>query len=279
MVAKIIDFGRNRMECPSQEDHIDISGGGNNRHYHDSLTCSKGMDAYGYPCDQANRQIDVKLFLLGVLDLWSEVNQALTKEEKQPFYDMCDRVIDFDRINRIVRDFYYGQYRGGAHINPVRLEYEWKSVGKVSAENYHKCREVQKLLKVVGSYDEEGNLQKGVFIYRLDEEEDEMGSVATDVLNDPFFDEYKLEALVPDHSIPEEEIYSIKSEHIVVSFIAHPEEAMMLGSHSSSDGGGDTMRCCMCNAPSAKYIAGDDLFCGGACYDFKHLFDSKTVYR
>jgi hypothetical protein len=266
MLLNIIDFGRNRMAVPTTKKHVDEDG--EHIHHHEGLTYAKGMDEYGYPPDRANRHIDVKLFLLTLL-------VGLKGDEFTPFYDLCDRVIDFTKINHLVKNTYKGQFLGGSHINYDKLEHQWKQVGgKVTAKNYSQCDEVHRFLRVTGDYDKDGNLQKGVFIYRMDEE-GVIAATPTDVLNDPFFDEYKLDILVPDHTIPPEEIYSIKSDHVVVSFITHPEEAVML----SSSGGVGSERCAVCNSPTPKHIAGDDLLCGGACYDFKYLFDCKTVYR
>jgi hypothetical protein len=273
-MVKIIDFGRNRMLCPSTVDHIEDDG--EHRHLHDNVTCSTGLEHFGYPCDEPNRFIDVKTLLLFLLDQWNEVAANDPKEDKKQFHDMCNRMIDFDMVNTIVDGYYKGKYRGDDHLDEEAINMEWHYVGqKVSAENYHQCRNVQALLKLVGHYDEQGNLHPGVFIYRMGVE-GEKGATPTDVLNDPFFDEYKLDVLVPDHTIPPEEIYSIKGDHVVVSFITHPEEATLLSSSPSSAGGN---KCAVCNAPNPNHIAGNDLLCGAACHDFKYLFEGKTVYR
>ena len=202
--------------------------------------------------------------------------QSNNKKENQSFYDMCERMIDFKRINKLVREYHKGRYPGDEHININKLTDEWRAVNyNITAGNYFQCPTVQTLLRMTGTYDYKGVLHKGVFVYRYDEDDGDAN--ASDVLNDAFFDSYRMDSLVPDYGITQDEIYSVKDRHAVVSFITHPSEAVML---SSSSHQGGSLRCSVCNAGDVTHIAGNnDPLCGKACYEFKYYFQGKTVYR
>lgn len=83
-IVKIIDFGRNRLFVPSTPGHINVDG--ERRHVHDRLICTKGWDHVGYPCDQPNRFIDVRLLLRGLY----------TKDMPDEVRNMVARLIDPD---------------------------------------------------------------------------------------------------------------------------------------------------------------------------------------
>jgi hypothetical protein len=268
-LLKLIDFGRNRLYVPSESQHVRPEQG---RHVHDRLICFAGGEPYGYPCGEPNRRIDVIIPLLGILSNPRVYWDDLGKEASKEFFTMCERLIDFVEINYVVRRYF--DARGsdrfkGISPGQIQAEYEWE--GGVRADNFHRCGKIYRLLQV-----------PGVFIYRFWE----LGTVASDVLEDDFFTPYRTEEILPARQLADEEVLSIRDSHVVVSFLENPVEADLLSASEMelSSGGRGTpshsRRCRVCHRKSVTHRVGEDEFlCSLACYEFKYLFEGKTVYR
>jgi len=109
---------------------------------------------------------------------------------------------------------------------------------------------------------------------------------ASHMLDDPYFSPYTTTNVLPNTSLSEEEILSVKDSHIVVSFLTNPEEvsqpvAADLHSSVSSSSVRVQDRCSVClqSLPLTHKVGQSELLCGLACYEFAYLFCGKTVYR
>lgn len=262
-MVKLIDFGRNRLFVASKPSHIDEAGG-EHRHVHDQLICAPGFAHAGYACEAPNREIDVVLPLVSLLMLPRDYWDALGEQESRAFFALCELHLDFAELNRLVSAYYWGDTVVYAGISREDVEREFHSAGnRIKASNLHRCPTIYEFMR-----------QTGVFIYRRWVN----GSVASDVLNDPYFNAYKTRSLLPLRQLTNEEILDVQNHSAVVSFLAHAEEAEMRQEYTV-----ETMlqsRCDVCNRVNVSLeVAGGERVCNWACYEFRHLFGGKTVYR
>ncbi len=112
--------------------------------------------------------------------------------------------------------------------------------------------------------------------------------VATDVLDDSFFEPYRTKAILPAWPLTDEEVLNERDRHVVVSFPVDPLEADLLETREMSLGYASPLferaisKCCVCHTTrrAMTHKVGDSkVFCGLSCYEFAYLFHGRTVYR
>jgi hypothetical protein len=106
------------------------------------------------------------------------------------------------------------------------------------------------------------------------------------VLDDPFFDLYRTEAVLPNRTLTDEEVLSERDSHVVVSFLVDPLEAEMLETREMTLDASSSKRtlsqCSVCHASHRDMthrVGENELLCGLSCYEFRYLFQGKTVFR
>jgi hypothetical protein len=268
-LVKLIDFGRNRLLVASEPNHIQVHN--DSRHVHDRLLCLRGYEYVGYPCDEPNRQIDLLVTLLNILHLPRAYWEAQGREASQPFFTMCETLIDFFELNDLVRaraadSSAFPNLRAWLRFSD---EYAGLGGGGIQAHNFHRCSRIYDFLR-----------EPGVFIYRLTG----AGATASDLLDDPFFEPYRTERVLPEGPLTDEEVLSVRDSSVVVSFIAHPVEAELLEAAEMELTARVDMkepgRCAVCHGSRVTHKVGEtELLCSYACYEFRYLFGNATVYR
>jgi len=265
-MLKLIDFGRNRLYVPAQAEHTEPYRG-EQRHRHDRLVCTPGFEFAGYPCDAANRQIDVLLPLFGLLLMETRYWFAMPALERAQVFSFCERHMDFKEMDRVVDAYLWSH---DEHLGVVRnqVDMEFARVHRrLTAANLRACPNICNLLRVPGLY-----------LYRFREQ----GSTASDVLDDEFFAPYHTGQVLPQRDLDDDEVLGVRDRHVVVSFLAHPEEAEQLEDLGAPLVTKSRPRCAVCKRRRVALSVPKDggiFLCGEACYEFRYLFGGKTVYR
>jgi hypothetical protein len=269
-MLKLIDFGRNRLYVPERADHVEERHG-LQRHRHDRLICAPGFEFAGYPCDAANRQIDVLLPLFGLLRMETAYWFGMEPLERAAVYAFCERHLDFSEMDRVV-DAYLWSSDEHEHVERRQVDTEFSRVRRrLTAHNLRACPNVCELLRVPGLY---------VYKFR------ERGSTASDVLDDAFFAQYRTAQVLPQRELSDDDVLGVRDRHVVVSFLEHPEEAEQLEDLGLAARAGASKkrrpRCAVCKRRRVALSVPKDggiYLCGEACYEFRYLFGGKTVYR
>ncbi len=263
-LVKLIDFGRNRLYRPSRptaHTRLVLSHeGGYAAHVHDKLLFSEGLEDFGVVRDEANRRLDVVRLLFAVLSFGAAYWHAAGEQrvDRESFFALCEAMLDFGEINALVVAFLRGEL-AAEEIEQGRVREEYRLVKeRVSPRNLHTCPAIRALLK-----------QPRLFVFRVPRAGD---VTASDALNHAFFDAYRQRDEVPERQLDEREILDRQAHRVVVSFLAQSDEAQMRLA-SARDVTEVGSRCTVCGG------AATGAYCGAACYEFRHVFGEKTVFR
>lgn len=273
---KIIDFGRSRMYTPSSRE----SNNGGIR-VHNQLIEPPDYSHLGYSSgEHVNRHVDVYTLIFSILlqdefTFWVPLRRDPNHRE---FFRFCDDILPFTRINEVISKIPLRH----KHINEMQTEmYHYGTHNTLSLS---KCKRILGYL-----------LETDVFIYKHFEDDKTNVSLA---LNHAYFDEYKQNRALNIQD---------KETSIVVSFPSY-HDTILIGGDSNNDvqvvdsssGSGpsslnssmemdiERTRCSICGKDDVRYVlqTADDssntttLLCQDKlCYEFMHLFNSKTVFR
>jgi hypothetical protein len=129
----------------------------------------------------------------------------------------------------------------------------------------------------------EDGTQSFLALYGRTKGKENSHKVASDALDDPFFDAYRTEAILPERELTDEEVLSVRDSHVVVSFLANPAEADLIEPgemHLDAKRGLSQCSVCRSQQRGVTLRVGDsELLCAKSCYEFKYLFGEKTVFR
>jgi hypothetical protein len=269
--VKIIDFGRNRVFVPTKRSETFPNP--TNSHKHGRLICADGLDSLGISKKYATRRMDIYIPLLQILTMdqlkWYAI--SLTQEGRfmtQQFYSLCRDAIDWIEVNHIAKTYYKDKYlttqdHPDEGVNAEKVREEYIKVGKVGPDNIRYCPHLYDLLR-----------RRGIFIYKYDTTDYPL----EDVLDHEFFSDYKQEALIveKDVELTHTQILNVRENNVVVSFLQQTGDAPLM---MASGGSSSTTTCSTCKSPNLTHKANDTYFCGAKCFEFKYIFEGKTVYR
>jgi len=194
-IVKIIDYGRNRIHLnKNKNSNIDnvlfTTTTTTTTNNNERIIMPNGWEDFGYPKDKPNRQMDINVLIFSLLTTlkplyWEKLDRD-DKEGLNSFYDMCNTVIDFKKINNIMDNV--------RRMIPTDVLYI--GLGNYSIKAFHIHNEIDEItinsrnirnLKHTLQY-----LQTpGIFLYKYTDN----GSNASTILNHPFLSYYLINKL------------------------------------------------------------------------------------